>query len=60
MAKEQRGRTAQQNRDWAEGKLAPTAPDFMASFGSEEDCADHLISLWYPDGFVCEECGSAE
>ena len=60
MAKEQRGRTAQQNRDWAEGKLAPTALDFMARFGSEEDCEDYLISLRYPDGFVCEECGCTE
>ena len=31
--------------------------EFLAWFGTDEDCRDYLAWLRWPDGFVCDECG---
>lgn len=33
--------------------------EFLAWFGTDEDCRDYLAWLRWPGGFVCEECGQA-
>ena len=35
-------------------------PDFVASYGSEEQCAAVLLAWRWPHGFVCPECGHTE
>ena len=32
--------------------------EFLAWFGTDEDCRDYLAWLRWPDGFVCDECGN--
>ncbi len=34
--------------------------DFVARFGTEERCIEHLAGLRWPDGFVCPHCGGRE
>ena len=31
--------------------------EFLAWFGTDEDCRDYLAWLRWPDGFLCDECG---
>ena len=31
--------------------------EFEAAFGSEKACAEYLVSVRWPDGAVCPECG---
>lgn len=33
--------------------------EFLAWFPRDEDCRDYLAWMRWPDGFVCERCGSA-
>jgi hypothetical protein len=38
----------------------PTSlPSFMQTFATSESCADYLFAVRWPQGFVCETCGSA-
>ena len=60
MAREQNGRTAADNVDWACGKIAPTMWDLCDAFGDEESCERALIDLKWPDGFACPHCGCTE
>jgi transposase-like protein len=34
--------------------------EFVARFGTEERCIEHLAGLHWPGGFVCAECGGRE
>ena len=34
-----------------------TLPEFLASYGTEEQCLDALLQWRWPDGFVCPACG---
>ena len=34
-------------------------PEFMASFGTEEQCAEAVKQARWPQGFECPRCGSA-
>ena len=46
-------------------KASPESPyprtfeDFLDWFSTEEDCADYLAWVRWPDGFVCPACGGA-
>ena len=35
-------------------------PEFLASYGTEEQCAAALFAWRWPRGFVCPDCGHAE
>ena len=48
-------RTAAQNTP--QGRIAGTMLGLAERFGTEERCEAYLISLKYPDGFVCPKCG---
>jgi hypothetical protein len=34
-------------------------PEFMASFGTEEQCAEAVKQARWPQGFECPRCGTA-
>jgi transposase-like protein len=36
-----------------------TTGEFLAWFGTDEDCLDYLEWLRWPDGFTCQACGHA-
>jgi hypothetical protein len=36
--------------------LPTTMPEFLARFGREESCREHLFSLRWPEGFRCKSC----
>ena len=60
MAEKRNARTAAENADWAEGKVAASWADFGERFGTEERCEEYLISLKFPEGFACPRCGHGE
>jgi transposase-like protein len=60
MAEKRNARTAAENADWAEGKVAASWADFGERFGTEERCEEYLISLKSPEGFACPRCGHGE
>ena len=33
-------------------------PNFLASYGTEQQCRDALFEMRWPDGFVCPDCGN--
>ena len=37
--------------------LPESMPEFLARFGPDEACRDHLFALRWPDGFCCPGCG---
>lgn len=34
--------------------------EFLATYGTEDQCAERLVNWRWPDGFVCPECGHAK
>ena len=32
--------------------------EFFEKFPNEKSCEDYLISIRYPEGFICEHCGN--
>ena len=34
--------------------------EFMAQFGTEDRCIEHLAGLRWPGGYVCASCGGPE
>ena len=50
-----KARTAAQNR--GEGLLAANMAELALWFGTEEQCERHMLSLRWPRGFECPECG---
>lgn len=60
MGKRSKARTAAENARWADGKVAASWEEFARRFGDERQCEEYLISLKYPDGFVCPKCGHGE
>jgi transposase-like protein len=46
--------------DHVPGDLPNDLPGFLARFGSDEQCRDHLVRTRWPDGFRCGGCGPGE
>jgi hypothetical protein len=42
---------------WAVDEFSGTLADLEARFGSEQACWDYLLTLRWPEGFVCPRCG---
>jgi len=34
--------------------------EFVARFGTEEQCLEHLAGLRWPGGYICPRCGGRE
>ena len=43
----------------AGGHYPRSTGEFLAWFGTDEDCLDYLEWLRWPDGFTCPSCGHA-
>jgi transposase-like protein len=43
--------------NWVQFQQGMSLPEFLRSFGTEEQCAEGVMRARWPEGFVCPRCG---